>query len=516
MRIKKCIAFTLMFVVILTGFSTNVNAASKISMSRTTISNIVNQKYTGKYIEPDVIVRYNGEKLKEGTDYTVSYSNNKNAGTATAKVTGKGNFSGSKKVYFKIVGTTTSSIVTMSKVTVKSIPNQKYTGKYIEPDVTVTYNGEELNEGTDYTVSYSNNKKVGYAQVKVTGKGIYSGSKTVSFRIVSNESSSYYDDDISISKTTVSTILNQAYTGKYIEPDVTVRYDGEKLEEGTDYTLSYSNNKNVGTAKVTIKGKGNFYGSKTVTFKIVKSSNSSSVSGSISMNRVTLQRVEDQVYTGKYIKPEVVLTYDGEELDEGTDYTVTYSDNKNVGYGKIYIKGKGDFSGSKTVYFKIEGKNISISKTTVSTVLNQKYTGSYIKPSVVVRYDGEKLEEGTDYTLSYSNNKNVGTARITIKGKGNYTGSKTVTFKIVGTNNDYDDEISISEVSVSRVLNRLYTGSYIKPSVVIRYKGEKLKEGTDYTLSYSNNKNVGTAKITIKGKGNFSGTKTVTFKILER
>ena len=73
---------------------------------------------------------------------------------------------------------------------------------------------------------------------------------------------------------------------------------------------------------------------------------------------------------------------------------------------------------------------VKISSCSFSYSKTKDYTGKAIKPSVTVKYNGKKLKKGTDYTLSYSNNKEVGTAKITVKGKGSYTGSKTLSFKI--------------------------------------------------------------------------------------
>ena len=74
---------------------------------------------------------------------------------------------------------------------------------------------------------------------------------------------------------------------------------------------------------------------------------------------------------------------------------------------------------------------VDISKATVSKVSSKKYTGKAIKPVPKVKYKGKALKKGRDFKLSYKNNKKAGTAKIIITGKGSYTGSKTVKFKIV-------------------------------------------------------------------------------------
>lgn len=72
-----------------------------------------------------------------------------------------------------------------------------------------------------------------------------------------------------ITKAKLTAIPNKTYTGKAIKPTVTLTYKNKKLKKNTDYTVSYSNNKKIGKATITIKGKGKFYGSRTKTFKIV-------------------------------------------------------------------------------------------------------------------------------------------------------------------------------------------------------------------------------------------------------
>jgi len=78
---------------------------------------------------------------------------------------------------------------------------------------------------------------------------------------------------INISGATVSAVKNQTYTGKALAPALTVKAGSTALKAGTDYTAKYTNNIKVGTAKVTLTGKGKYGGTKAVTFKIVKAKN---------------------------------------------------------------------------------------------------------------------------------------------------------------------------------------------------------------------------------------------------
>ena len=148
---------------------------------------------------------------------------------------------------------------------------------------------------------------------------------------------------------------------------------------------------------------------------------------------------------------------------------------------------------------------ISISKASVTlSTSTYAYDGKAKKPGVMVKLNGKTLKNGTDYTVSYSNNTKVGTAKVTITGKGNYTGSVSKTYSIKN---------NFKKATISGISNKSYTGKNITQSITVKYNGKTLKKGTDYTVSYSSNKNIGTATVKITGKGSFTGTITKTFKI---
>ena len=148
---------------------------------------------------------------------------------------------------------------------------------------------------------------------------------------------------------------------------------------------------------------------------------------------------------------------------------------------------------------------ISISKASVTlSTSTYAYDGKAKKPGVTVKLNGKTLKNGTDYTVSYSNNTKVGTAKVTITGKGNYTGSVSKTFKIKN---------NFKKATVSGISTKAFTGKNITQSITVKYNGKTLKNGTDYTVSYSNNKKIGTATVKIAGKGSYTGTVTKTFKI---
>lgn len=210
--------------------------------------------------------------------------------------------------------------------------------------------------------------------------------------------------------------------------------DVYRLVKDQDYTIiEYEHNKMAGDkASITIEGKGNFQGKKSFTFTIYPANLEN-----------TQVKVADQVYTGKAVTavPSEVMLLDRSgkdytvKLDEGVDYAVDpegYRNNTNVGVATMTIRPVDDctwLTGSKEVTFNIVKADLS--KATVEAVPDQTYTGSDITPTVAVSSGDTTFEEGKDYDVAYAANRNVGTARVTIAGKGGCTGKKTMTFEIV-------------------------------------------------------------------------------------
>ncbi len=288
-----------------------------------------------------------------------------------------------------------------------------------------------------------------------------------------------------ISKATVSKINEYKYTGSQIKPTPSITLDGKTLKKDTDYTLAYKNNTKAGTATLTITGKGNYNGSKAITFTIQKRS----------VAEASISNVNSSyTYTGKAITPNPTVKVDKVTLKKNTDYTVSYKNNTKVGTATITIKGKGKYSGTCTKTFKISAK--SLSKASISNVSSSyTYTGKSITPNPTVKVDKVTLKKNTEYTVSYKNNKKIGTATITIKGKGNYSGSLTKKFTIVKKNT----------LIISTISRKSYTGKQIKPTVTVKANGVTLKKNTHYTVSYGKNVNAGTGTVTVKGKGKYAG-----------
>lgn len=224
------------------------------------------------------------------------------------------------------------------------------------------------------------------------------------------------------------------------------------------------------------------------------------------LSKATVAAIADQEYTGDQIRPTLTVTSaDKKTLKEGTDYTVTYNNNVLVGTATVTITGTGDYAGTITTAFDIVG--ISINDATVTVANQQTYTGSALTPAVTVKVDGKELTTA-DYDVAYSNNTNVGTATVTITGKGNYAGTATAKFEIVKAN--------IQNASVTGVANRYYTGKARTQTDLRVYIAGKVLSTDNYSVVYTNNKNIGQASLTITGKGNYTGTITKTFIVKPR
>ena len=390
-------------VTIVAGQSKNIGASSSTSGA------VLTYKSTTPYI---CTVDKNGNvtAFKTGTGYV----------TVTASANGYDSVSKDVKIVVS-KKSLNNGLLTLSET------SYVYDGTYKKPAATVTFGGLVLQEGKDYTISYRNNLNVGVTTVIATGMGDYTGYTSKNFTITKR----------ALAGGTVSVASSVSFTGSNITPSVTVKVAGRTLTSGTDYTVSYSNNKNVGTSNVYVYGKGNYSGSLNAKFDIVPA-------------KQQIQKLETK-YKGFYI--------DWAQKGSATGYDVEYSVNANMSgaVSKHLTANKPDtltvsgLSGDKTYYVRVRsytnvnGKvyygawsdiksiktaNNDITKATVSGISTKAFTGKAITQNVTVKVGNTVLKNGTDYTVSYSNNKKVGKATVKITGKGKYGGVITKTFKI--------------------------------------------------------------------------------------
>ena len=285
-------------------------------------------------------------------------------------------------------------------------PDYEYNGKSHEPEIESSESAPELEQGSDYEVTYENNINAGTATVKITGKDIFCGTVERSFKITPDENGMY----VCYFAENNETYLETPFKGKKVEPEVVI--DG--LVQGKDYTVTYVNNEKPGEARAELTGIGNYKGSETLYFTIY---------GKLP----AADPIADQIYTGKELTPAIVIP----GLKAGEDYYMYYEDNQYPGVATVTIYGTGYYKGTATIHFKIIKKterfvsNVKLNRTSYTC------TGKSIRPSVTVTVNGKKIGASA-YKLYYKNNKNSGIGTVQVRGTGKYSRiNKTLTFKIL-------------------------------------------------------------------------------------
>ena len=222
------------------------------------------------------------------------------------------------------------------------------------------------------------------------------------------------------SVSTKLSVTSLIYNGRVQTPAVILKDGKTTLTKGKDYLVSYANNKNVGTAVVTITGKGNYTGKVTKTFKINKATYNTKNMKFSNSKVIYDGNIHFINVTG--IPAGVKVTYIGNGRTKVGTYTVTA---KFVGDSKNYNTIK-----ERKATLKIIAK--SISKTTVLGIQNKYYTGNAITQNIIIKDGNRILKNGTDYIVKYENNTKIGNnAKVIITGKGNYIGTVTKSFNIV-------------------------------------------------------------------------------------
>ena len=499
-----------------------------------------------KGIKAVPVVTYNGVRLKENRDYTLDHqtlneqdkkNGNKNSyskvGNYEIWIVGKGNYTGRIGTCAKIVDTgKDSGHVLMSKVSVAKIPD-------------VTYDAE---------------KCIGESAPGMTPE------LTVTYGAGKN-------------KTILYTVGDTDADGN------TVTY------QNADYFVNWINNKQAGTATAVIVGNGRFlggsdemigtyFGEKRITFKIkgtALKANMVSWEEARSITRTyngeaqepevlvsTTRKVKDE--NGKTVNQQDILTKYDESTGKG-DYTVTYLKNVDAGTATAVITGVNGYTGTVKKTFKITPVDLTAENTAIraaeadetSAQIKVSYAKNGAKPQIQVtanletaRQDATEagtntvtLEEGKDYTVSYANNKAVSEGKdltekkqptIVIKGKGNYKGSLKQTFVI--TAKSLADSESPLTITVADVAANKTKGKFVSKPVVTDADGGRLKEKTDYTLTYTLLSAGGTTeekqldpkkdavdvagsriRVTITGAGNYAGENSVLtadYRVTER
>ena len=381
----------------------------KYNISNAVIGTINDQIYTGNPIKPTPLVTASMPNssvatLVNNTDYTYSYSNNTNAGTGTVTVTGKGNYTGTKSKTFNITKVTNPTVITANTLTynaeaqvlVTSSKEQGYICYSLSALPTSCTSNSDLPKGTTsgtYTVYYM-----------VSESGNYN-KKTGSVKVTIDQ----YD----ISKGTLGSVSDQAYTGSAVKPtpSVIVPIPSGKtttLVNNTDYTYSYSNNTSVGTGTVTVTGKGNYKGTKSTTFKITPKASSCTITSvptlkypSSATGSIQFKCTGDGAITATSSNKGII-----EVTSTGT--TGAGLKGKAAGTSKITIsQTAGNYAASSV------SADVTVTYSTYEVTLNSNGATTQGSTSAVATYNGTTLSTITNPKREYTITYDVGQTGIT-------------------------------------------------------------------------------------------------------
>ena len=519
-------------------------------ISQASVDAIPDQIYTGAAIQPSVTIKDGDKTLTEGTDYTATYQDNTNIGTATVTITGKGSYTGSITQTFIIKASTSDEGKAKIKVGSASVSKD---GGSVSLPVEITGNsgiaafGFALTIPSGYTfdsvetgallkdkgeVTKSANGRINWSAPDNTdaiGDGVLfniqltaakdAATGTVSVALIDGNESELCDaqgkavpvefeagtvtvgdgssDPVKdINRASVDAIPDQIYTGEAMRPTVTVKEGDKTLTEGTDYTVAYKDNIDIGTATVTITGKGNYTGSITQTF-IIKRSAPENVKTKIKVGSASVPKEGGKVSLPVEITGNSGISAFGFKLTVPDGYTF---DSVETG---VLLKDKGEVKkgvNDQITWYDPSGKNVTGDGVLFKIHLIAEKDAPAASVSIALmggKEDNLCDEQGNAIPVVFEN------------------GTLTVGSDNTGDDDrpDTDTKKNIRETFIDKIQDQTYTGRPITPGVTVKDGNKTLQKGTDYTVSYSDNRNVGTATIKITGKGNYTGTKTIQFLI---
>ena len=521
--------------------------------------------YNGKEQYPQIVLdktylTIKGQKvylsnLRENIDYTISYNiASKDVGTYIVQVNGVGNYAGNYNfANYSIVSKTidTYDVVVKSKAPISKYYDGTEQTLVISPagDIWLEYQLADntvimLEEGKDFTATYSNNINAGNAVVVIVGKGNYTGIKIYNFVI---ETRSIGLGTIA-EGFSITPLENQKYNGTAIVQDIILEdvTNNYELENGKDYTIAYQDNVNVGTAKVTINGKGNYSGVINLEFEIEIG------------HTISIIAEDEYNYTESKIESVVtvkdslgfVLAESDYKIEYYTDSALT-TKTSTQNSGTDTAGGAPVFVG--TYYRKVTGtsnnylgltavQEINVIKVSISagfqvdiTNTTNVYDSLNKNASVIVTDGSGNLIPENEYEVVYYKDaectlktqltdgatsegaapSNAGIYYVQAEGRETYDGIKSKAQFVI-------TKRSLNDVDVATVTSQYYTGSPIEPTPVVSFtQGGKtivLTENVDFTYGYNNNQKAGTANIIIKAlenSRNYTGSKQITFTIME-
>lgn len=561
---KKFIALVLLFAMVFVGTDISyISAHAEENVIDITkddkfeVTGVEDVTYSGREIIQSITVKYDGNTLRENTDYYCLYTNNKNAGKATIRIVGKGAYTGYREISFQIKKAVpdysiTNSITGVYGDTIGDIELPK------RDNGVFTWN-EELTQETgepgshNYSLTFTPNDTRNYEIVEDI---------LITVEILQRD----------ISEAEIQGIEDAVYSAKPIVYHPVVKVNGKRLIENTDYTITFDNNTNAGTALVTLNGISHYAGSVEKTFNIAKADPDYGEIGILNavyrdcLGDITLPSRENGNFIWEY----------SQSLDVGkvgmTSSLLRFVPSDKANYNII-----------KNIPVEIKVDKKDIANVAFSEMKTKVYDGQEQTQNIYVKDGQVKLVRDKDYTVEYKDNIEAGIAKVIIKGVDNYTGEKVLEFAIekavpkypkltsleavygqkledvkipefeegkfyfqdelsvlvgeAGVNSVYMtykptdsdnynsvenikvnikvEPLNMSDAKILGVTDGYATGGEVKPPVFVEFNGQTLVYGKDYSLGYANNIYPGQAAVVVKGIGNYTGKVITFYQILE-
>ena len=494
-------------------------AVSSVTLSQTSFPYTGNPVKVGSYIK----VKSGDAALKYGTDYTMTYANNINAGTASVTVKGIGSYTGTIRKTYTITPLPVDS-VTLSKTWFPYTGNAVKVGSYIK----VKSGDTALKYGTDFTLAYEDNVNcgIGTARVTVQGIGNYTGTVTKKYTILPAKQASpkLATKNGKLRVVWTADANAEAYQVQYCR---SADFSGDTL-----HTQTYANTKTSCDLSKYSKIGETWY----VRVRACLKNSSGTYNGlwsdtaSIKLGRivsVTLSQTEF-AYTGKAVKvgSSIKVMSGTASLKYETDFTLTYAENVNCGVktASVTVTGIGDYTGSVTKYYSIlPAQQAKPKLATADGKLHVEWTADANAQAYQVQYcQSADFTGDTLHTQTYADTRtSCNLSKYSKSGETWYVRVRACVQNSAGTNYGiWSDAASVTLGKIDSVTlsqtEFAYTGKEIKVGSYIKVKSgtTSLKYGTDFELVYKNNVNKGTASVTVKGIGEYAGSSvTKNYKI---
>lgn len=402
--------------------------------------------------------------------------------------------------------------LTADDVTIDGVENSyTYTGAEVKPAPSaVKYGEKSLALGTDYTLGYRNNKAAGNATLVVSFCGNYTGIVEKTFTITEKLAQTVSFTDVSDGK------VEKTYGDLSFTYTATTNGDGA-ITYGSSATTVATVNESTG--EVTIVGAGeavitataaetNNHAAGSAHYTLVVAKQEVNVLQSPTATAITYgQTLAESTLSGGSVSPiGSSSTIAGSFTWKDATIKPTVADSGKEKYEVIFTPESTNYASvGREVAITVAPKNFS-DNSIVLSVNSGCVFGQPIAPDYIVK-DGETvLTKETDYTEQLTGIEKAGTARITITGTGNYTGTKSATFPI--------EKATITADAVTLSASELrYNGMEQRPDVTVKVGAATLVLGTDHHCEVTNNRNVGTATVKVTGMNNYQGEVTKTFAI---